>query len=59
MSEPGVVLQVSAEKPRLFVVEYDENSIVWLVDVETKGRVPLEHGMLILAMVNPGSQGGS
>lgn len=28
-------------------MEYDENVCVWLVDVSTKERIPLEHGMLL------------
>lgn len=32
---------------RRYVVEYDENSVAWLVDVDDKRRVPLVHGMLV------------
>ena len=30
-----------------FVVEYDENSCAWLVDIRTAARLPLAPGMLL------------
>jgi hypothetical protein len=30
-----------------YVAEYDDNSCVWLVDTETKARLPLEHGTVL------------
>lgn len=32
--------------PRV-IVEYNENSIAWLIDVVTHGRLCVEHGMLV------------
>ena len=31
-----------------YVVEYDENSVAWLVHVTTGMRLPVEHGMLLV-----------
>ncbi len=31
----------------MHTVEYDENSICWLVEHESKKRVPLEHGIVV------------
>ena len=30
-----------------YVAEYDENSCVWLIDILTKQRIPLQHGMIL------------
>ena len=31
-----------------YVVEYDENSVAWLVHVDDGSRVALEHGMVLI-----------
>lgn len=31
-----------------YVVEYDENSVAWLVHVDDGSRIALEHGMVLI-----------
>lgn len=31
----------------LYVVEYDENGVAWLIDIESKARLSLQHGMIL------------
>ena len=41
-----------------YVVEYDENSIAWLVHLTTNVRWPLVHGMLLRVGEELGTDGG-
>ncbi len=38
-------------EPRNYTVEYDENSVAWLIDHLTNARIALQHGHIVRCVI--------